>query len=116
MTPADLHASLSAFRFPYGTELELQDAVGVALGNCGIDHQRELRLTPQDRIDFLVGRIGIECKIADGPAKLLSQLVRYAADDRIDGLLLVTSRSSHRGMPAEILGKPVAVLWIAGTF
>lgn len=116
MTLTELYASLSAFRFPCGTELELQDAVAAALDNCNVAYQRELRLSPHDRIDFLAGGVGIECKISDGPAKLLAQLVSYASDPRIEALLLVTSRSSHRGMPATIHGKPVAVLWITGTF
>ena len=59
--------------------------------------------------DLMCG--GVEIKIKRGRverAKVLRQLTRYAACERVAGLILVTEKSL--GLPREIGGKPVRVV------
>lgn len=110
MTPSDLLNLLGSYRLPTATEAELQTQIAGVLWNNGIEHEREVRLAPGDRIDFLVSGTGIEVKIKGGKRPILRQLERYATSPRISGLLLVTGVAL--GLPAEIRGKPVAKLSI----
>jgi alkanesulfonate monooxygenase SsuD/methylene tetrahydromethanopterin reductase-like flavin-dependent oxidoreductase (luciferase family) len=52
-----------------------------------------------------VGTAGIEVKIAGQPGRVVEQLRRYAEHDRIDELVLVTSRVRHQA-PGALNGKP----------
>jgi len=77
---------------------------------------REHVLTRADRIDFLLGRVGIEVKVKGSSADVTRQLWRYADSPQIDGLLLVTTKREHRrviGESATFKGKPVLMLCIA---
>jgi alkanesulfonate monooxygenase SsuD/methylene tetrahydromethanopterin reductase-like flavin-dependent oxidoreductase (luciferase family) len=103
---------LSARRFSYGNEEDLQAAIASALEDAGFEPEREVRVTG-GRIDLLVARVGIEVKVAGSPDRVLEQLRRYAASDEIDGLVLVTSQFKHR-MPPALGGKPLACVSIAG--
>jgi hypothetical protein len=65
------------------------------------------------RIDFLVGAVGIECKIAGSTNEVLRQLIGYAGDDKVSELLLVTSQAKHRTLDSQLLlGKRVSVYLI----
>ena len=62
--------------------------------------------------------IGIEVKTNDSKggaslSQVTRQLWRYAKLDSIKAIILVTSRSKHRDLPAEILGKPVFVVYLS---
>jgi hypothetical protein len=80
---------------------------------------REVRLSPQDRIDFIVTlpcsdgkqyRIGIEVKIQGAATGILRQLYRYARSDRVDALILAsTRRTLLSGVPRSLYGKHIAV-------
>ena len=99
--------ALAGHRFDVGCESTLQGQIAEVFRAAGIDFQREVRLSSSERIDFMVGGIGIEVKI-DGQAKaIFRQCERYCAFDQVDALLLVTNRSM--GLPAEIEGKPCYV-------
>ena len=77
---------------------------------------REHPLTRADRIDFLLGRTGIEVKVKGPSAEVTRQLWRYAESDQIDDLILVTTRREHLRVirqSAIFDGKPVHVLCIA---
>ncbi len=43
-------------------EYQLHDAVAKRLAGAGLFFYKEHRLGPRNRIDFLVGGIGVECK------------------------------------------------------
>lgn len=59
--------------------------------------------------------IAIEVKVKGQVAEVLRQLRRYANHERIQGLVLVTTRRLHAAsMPAEMNGKPLAVAMIGG--
>lgn len=104
---------LAAHRFSYASEDDLQQGLAAALTGHGWDVEREVRLDNRSRIDLLAGRVGIEVKVAGAAAAVLRQLRRYALSDRVDGLVLVTSRVRHQ-LPAVLEGKPLSVYLIAG--
>lgn len=113
MTVDDLQNLLARYALRFGVERAMQDDIESALDGNGVRYTREHRLRPGP-IDFLVGRIGIECKIAGSKAEVLRQCRGYLGCEELDGLLLVTSRAVHTSAPAELGGKPLRVLWIAG--
>lgn len=118
MTSEEIVKGLASFRFRFNNEKELQFGIGEALEKMGASFAPEIRLSDKDRVDFLVeGGIGVEVKTNDfsGGASLNSvtrQLWRYAKNDQIKSLILVTTRSKHRDLPKEILGKPVYVVYL----
>lgn len=110
---ADLVGLLLSHTLRFGTELQLQNDVEEILTAAGIAFIREHRLAG-DRIDFLAGRVGIECKVGGGPSAVPEQLLRYALRPELDALILVTSKHTHRFRFQELNGKPFRVVWVAG--
>lgn len=94
-------------RYVYASERELQDQLAEVLGAARLPVLREVQLTERDRIDLLVGDVGIEVKVK-GKRTPLAQLTRYAGSRHVAGLLLVTTRAAT--LPASIGGKPAAVV------
>lgn len=95
------------------TENDMQSDVATVLDAAKVSFKREFILNSKDRIDFVCGPIGIECKITGTRNAVLRQLSRYACDERISALLLLTSHASHRTLNGIYLqGKPVFVYWI----
>jgi hypothetical protein len=102
-------AALSRYRIVCNAEAELQAAIADAMRAAGLPCEREVPLTPRDRIDLLVDRVGIEVKVAGSLHVVARQLQRYAASDRVDELVLVTTKGAHARMVDELGGKPVSV-------
>lgn len=100
---------LSAARFVWTTEDELQTGVADALIAEGLLVEREVRVDARNRLDLKVGPVGIEVKIAGTWRDVRRQLERYAALGTLRGLVLVTSRPSHVRIGREVGGKPLAV-------
>jgi hypothetical protein len=105
--------ALRSYRLRFGTEADLQADIVELLTTEQIDFVREYRLSAKDRIDFLIGRIGIECKTKGSLGAIAQQLLRYAESDEIDALVLVTRR--QYAMPSTLQGKPLRVVWIGGS-
>lgn len=112
MSAVAVRHALSRARFDLSSEKAVQAGIESVLveafGHAAVE--REIRLSPRDRIDLLLfGRVGLEVKVK-GARKMgvWKQLNRYAEHDRIAELLLVTGLSM--GLPAEIGGKPVYYL------
>lgn len=101
--------AIRACRFCWSTEDELQQGVAAALEAAGYIAAREVRLNAHDRIDLVVGRIGIEVKTAGTWRDVRRQLERYARSGRFDTLVLVTTRPTHRRIGADIAGIPFHV-------
>lgn len=117
MTPEQIVTLLERHRFRGMTEEHFQDGIEAILEEAGITYQREERLTPRDRIDFLVGETGIEVKINGSPSEIIRQLGRYAAHEHITALVLASSRIRLiRGIPATIHGVPVIPVALRGGF
>jgi hypothetical protein len=107
-----LYLLLSQVAFTCSTEKELQDAVASTLALAGWTAEREVEVAPGDRIDFLVGDVGIELKVSGATMAVNRQLHRYLGSSRIAGLLLVTTKMRHRAVARELQGKPVAVVCV----
>lgn len=101
---------LDQHRFRFGTEAELQDGIEHVLQSAEIPHEREVRLSSGERIDFMLdGRIGLEVKVDGGISALTRQLHRYAQVEAVEELLVVTSRARHANLPTVLSGTPVRV-------
>ena len=120
MSPDEMAKYLSGFSFRFNNEKELQYGIDQALQKTEEPFLPEYVMTASDRIDFFMTEtgIGIEVKTNDSKggaslSQVTRQLWRYAKRDEIKALILVTSRSKHRDLPAEILGKPVYVVYLS---
>lgn len=99
----------ASHRFLFSAEDELQRGIAGALAAAGLVVEREVRLTQRDRIDLLVGTVGIEVKIAGDASRVERQLERYTQSDLVTALILVTTRVRHRP-PPMLNGKPVTTV------
>ncbi len=109
MTLEGITGLLESFRFGARSESELQTAIAQAFEKHGVGFEREYRLSSEDRIDFKLGRIGIEVKVGGSNAALIRQVHRYAQSDELDSIIIITTRSRHR-MPAESVNGRTVVL------
>lgn len=117
MTTADqVIAALTGARFRFTTEAELQDGVELVLGDALFNVEREVVLGARDRIDFMVGGVGIEVKIGESLSAVTRQLHRYSLHDRVEALVLVTSMLKHDHMPARINGREIHVFTVVRAF
>lgn len=115
MTARELGELIGGHKFRYANEADVQAAIAGLLIDAELDHDGEVPLNDRDRIDFLVGDVGVEVKIKGSPSAVLAQLTRYAESPRIAGLVLVTDRMQVASLvgPA-ILGKPIHVVRLYG--
>lgn len=88
-------------------EKATQVEIARALDALRWGYQREAALSPGDRPDFLTAEgIAIEVKLrARSKMEVWRQLARYAAHDRVLGMLLVSNTAM--GLPGECGGKPL---------
>ena len=102
--------ALAAVRMPaLPEEYDIHAAVAEALVGAGLACAHEYRLGPRCRIDFAVGRVGIEIKMGrPASARLVKQLRRYLESDALDGVIVVTQRAT--ALPETICGKPVRLV------
>ena len=102
--------AIAAVRMPaQPEEYDIHAAVARALTEAGLEFEHEYRLGPRRRIDFRVGRIGIEVKKGRPvSAQLREQLARYLESDALDAVIVVTQRVTR--LPERIDGKPVYII------
>lgn len=107
---AAIVAALASVRMPaQPEEYDIHAAVARALNAAGLSYEHEYRLGPRRRIDFRVGRLGIEVKKGrPASSELTRQLRRYLESDALDGVVVVTQRVTS--VPGEICGKPVQLV------
>lgn len=106
---------LSCTRYPgCPDEYALQDAAAARLRSTGAPVEREVVLSAADRPDLMVDGVCVEVKVAGSAGQVLAQLRRYATHPQVDSLVLLTRRAQHRGLPVEVNGKPLAVIFTAG--
>ena len=113
MTSRDMDricSALSTVRVPaQPEEYDIHTAVAEALAAAGLEYVHEYKLGPRNRIDFLVGRVGIEVKKGrPATSGLTRQLQRYLESNVLDGAIVVTQRALP--LPATIHGKPVILI------
>lgn len=107
---AAVAAAVRGYRFVYATEEQLHDGIASVLERAGYEVEREVRLSSRNRIDLLVGRIGVEIKIAESAAEVARQIDRYLTSPMLDGVVLVTSRARHEVLEAHPCIEVVSLL------
>lgn len=112
---AEIAAILRRYRLPVSNEAAMQEALARALSAEGVPHRREVT-RGADRIDFVVGRVGLELKVKGSVTEVRRQLDRYTAWPELDELVLVTTRGHHLRIGDSINGKPVRVHIVRGMF
>ena len=107
-------AALSGTYFRFSDEETLQDGIESVLIDAAIPYEREFHLSGRDRLDFLVdGSIAIEVKIKGTTPELTRQLHRYAADPRVQAIIVVTSRMRLAMQPPVLQGTPLHIVSLA---
>lgn len=103
----EIFLALQSLRVPaVPGEYDLHLMIAQALTRAGIVYHHEYRLAPRRRIDFLIGRIGLEVKKSRPASRaLVLQLRRYLESEEVDALIVVAQKSVP--LPQTILGKPV---------
>jgi len=87
-------------------EYDIHRMVQQAREQAGLLFRHEATLAPGCRIDFLVGRTGIEIKKSRPDRKrLIQQLHRYLESDMLDSVIVISERTVS--LPAKLLGKEV---------
>lgn len=115
MNAEQLAVLLSGYRYRGACEDDYQQGVARVLEQEGVDHRREVVLSARDRIDFMVGGLGVEVKMKGSVTRLLRQLGRYAEHEDVEELLLVaTSTRLVRGIPEQIHGVSVSTMVLRG--
>ena len=100
-------------RYQFADETRLHALMEDVLLRAAWNLEREVQLSPRDRIDFIVdGDIGIEVKIKGRVGETVEQLTRYAASERIGELILFTTRLQLAAMPLDIDGTPLHVAYL----
>ena len=107
---AAICAALASVRMPaQPEEYDIHAAIAAALSARGLSYEHEYKLGPRCRIDFRVGRVGIEVKKGRPAAsELTRQLRRYLASEDLDAAIVVTQRVTR--VPESIEGKPVKLI------
>lgn len=95
-------------------EVELSAAVAKLLTDAGVAFEREVRLSSRDRIDFMVGSIGVELKVDGTLAQILRQLDRYLQHERVSEVVLVSTRRKHMYVPSALRGKRIVPICLGG--
>lgn len=114
MNLTELKDKLAQYRYRFDTEADLQAKVEAALKAIGVDYERELVLDPKNRIDFLVGGIGVEIKTNGALNEVTRQVHRYLGFEAIGSLLLVTTKVTHKRLVRTMQGKELDVLVVGG--
>lgn len=94
-------------------EAVLQDSVARVLRTSGIAFDEQVVLGPGERIDFLCGAVGVELKTKGGMAPLIRQLARYAAHERIEALVVISTLRRLGAVPPSVGAKPVFTLTVS---
>jgi hypothetical protein len=108
---------IAAMAYRFTDEAELQEGISQALASAGIGFEREVVLSPRDRIDFMLEYgVGIEVKIDGSISALTRQVFRYTELPVVSAVLVVVALNRLGQLPHEMNGKPVLVLGIQRAF
>lgn len=107
MTPAEIVKFIERHRWPLSSEKDLQEIFHAALLAAGVPARREVRLDDKNIIDVMIGPVGVEMKIRGERRAIYHQCERYCMFEKVESLVLATSRSM--GIPQFINCKPVMV-------
>lgn len=101
---------IGAVPYDIASEASLQRGIEKQLRAAGVLFSKERWISKSDRIDFLIGRLGVEVKTGGGKSPLIRQLHRYAASYFIDELLVITTAPALAALPTSLNGKPIRAL------
>lgn len=104
----DICSLLHRACLPLNAEKAAQAALEDLLKLNGVEFEREVALSPADIVDFMIGDIAVEMKLKGSVMDIYRQLCRYAAHDRVKGLVLLTSKAMS--LPELINDKPARVV------
>lgn len=105
---------LKSYRYTQTNEAILQQGVAKALEEAGIEFHREVSLDRADRIDFMCGSVGIECKVKGGAIAVTRQLLRYTQSEKIDSIVVLTTQSKHTAIRRTLNNKQIEVIVTMG--
>jgi len=110
-----VEALIRSYRFRFSCEKDLQAGLEKLLSGS-FEYEREVSLGEHGTIDFMIEPgLGLEVKTDGSLSQVTRQLHRYAQNEKVKALMLVTSRSQHDRMPAEMNGKQVYVVPLIGS-
>jgi len=116
VSTSEIYAIVASKRFNFTSEDELQRGIKSLLSTSAIPFVREFRLSPSDRLDFFCDGVVIETKVRDSLSAVTRQLHRYTQFDKVTGIVLVTTKNTHRAVPSSINNKPISCIWVGGAF
>jgi hypothetical protein len=97
---------------PTGEE-EFRQLVASALVDAHLPVLGRAWISPSDRIDLLVGSVGVAFITSGGRLHVVAaQILRYANSRRLDGLVVVTTARILTRLPRFAAGKPLIVIYI----
>jgi hypothetical protein len=104
MSASEIIQLIRGYRFGLGDEKRLQEDLFGVLQARFPETRREVRLSPGNIIDFMIGAIGIEVKIKGQRLAIYRQCERYCEHNDVAELILLSNAAM--GFPPEIKGKP----------
>lgn len=87
------------------SEKDYGDAIAKALTEARIPFEREFPLGNK-AVDFMISGLAVELKTKGGLSEITRQISGYLEHDSVIGLLLVSTRMQHSGIPFAMSGKP----------
>jgi hypothetical protein len=106
----ELATMLRCHRYAHNNEKQLQDGIECVFRLKQVEFEREFSLSAADRPDFMVGDIAVEVKIKGSRHDVLRQIFRYAEHVTVAGIVVVSTKACHRGLPEKLNGKPVVMV------
>lgn len=107
---------LGGFRYLFGSEDQLQEAIAGVLAEAGEMVTRELILDRKNRADVMLSDgIVVEVKVDGSLSAALRQCERYSALDAVRGIVLAASVPwARRGLVSRprMGGKPFAMVFL----
>ena len=86
---------LGGFNYRYGSEVQLHATLAQVLLDAGLEFVREFQIDQQNRADFWLplgdGGLVLEVKVDGSVGDALRQVGRYAALDRVRGVVLAST-------------------------
>lgn len=108
MKAAELSDLLARYRISGMSEAVVQKQIERVLTQEGVEFCREVEIAPGDRIDFMVGTVGVEVKTKGTRSQIIRQLARYVRNERVEEIILAaSSRRILVSVPDEITGMPI---------
>jgi hypothetical protein len=92
---------IQAHRYTWHSERELCDHLERLFLDVPLPVQREERLSPTERPDFLIGDVVVEVKVAGSFETALRQLRRYNDLPGVAGIVLATTVARHHFTPEQ---------------